>query len=221
MMPLGLHLGSGRSLCILCLGAHCDDIEIGCGGALLSLLSAYADVSVMWVVFSSGTERAAEARRSADSYLTAVERKRVSIESFPDGFFPYRGEEIKRGFEGLKREVAPDLIFTHHGEDSHQDHRLVHELTWNTFRDNTILQYEIPKYEGDLGRPNVYVPLDPAVCDHKIELLMRHYQTQQNKHWFTEETFRAVLRLRGIECRSPSGYAEAFHCPKLALQFKR
>lgn len=218
MLPLVLNRPSGRACRVLCLGAHCDDIEIGCGGALLSMFEASTNYEVCWVVFSSNNERQVEARKSAEAYLRSIAQHTIIIESFPDGFFPYRGEEIKKRFESIRREFEPDVIFTHHGDDSHQDHRKVHELTWNTFRDHVVLQYEIPKYEGDLGRPNLYIPVSESNRQRKVALLMEHYQTQQNKHWFSEDTFNAVLRLRGIESRSPSGYAEGFHCPKLTLQ---
>jgi LmbE family N-acetylglucosaminyl deacetylase len=218
MLPFTVTPPPGRPLRVLCLGAHCDDIEIGCGGTLIATLDAHPTAAVTWVVFSSNGDREPEARRSAEAHLSAVTEKHVVVDAFTDGFFPYEGERLKKRFESIRQAVDPDVVFTHHAGDAHQDHRLVHELTWNTFRDHTILQYEIPKYEGDLGRPNLYVPLDRDSCTRKVERLMRHYRTQQNKHWFTEETFFSIMRIRGVECRSPSGYAEAFHCPKLTLR---
>jgi LmbE family N-acetylglucosaminyl deacetylase len=205
-----------RPLRVLCLGAHSDDIEIGCGGAILRLCRTYPNACFTWVVFSGDERRAAEARSSADSFLSDVREKTVIVEGFRDGFFPYVGAEVKECFERLKP-LSPDLIFTHHRDDRHQDHRLVSDLTWNTFRDHLILEYEIPKYDGDLGSPNFFVHLDETVTDAKIDRIMEHFLTQDNRFWFTRETFRSVLRLRGIESRSPAGYAEGFHCRKVTL----
>jgi len=205
-----------RPLRVLCLGAHSDDIEIGCGGAILRLGRAYPNACVTWVVFSGDERRATEARSSADSFLGDVREKTVIVEGFRDGFFPYVGAEVKEYFEQLKP-LSPDVIFTHHRDDRHQDHRLISDLTWNTFRDHLILEYEIPKYDGDLGSPNFFVHLDETVTDDKIDRIMEHFLTQDDRHWFTRETFRSLLRIRGIESRSPGGYAEGFHCRKLAV----
>jgi LmbE family N-acetylglucosaminyl deacetylase len=203
---------------VLCLGAHADDIEIGCGGTLLKLLAARGGrVSVDWVVFSADERRKAEAVRSAESFLRDAKEANVRIEGFRSSYFPYVGGEVKDFFERLADEGSPDLVFTHHRDDLHQDHRVIAELTWNTYRDHLILEYEIPKYDGDLGRPNVFVPLDRPQCDRKIALLLEGYPSQADKPWFTEDTFRAVLRLRGVESRAPSGFAEAFHGRKLVL----
>jgi len=202
---------------ILCLGAHCDDIEIGCGGTLLKLAATYPSLHVDWVVFSSTPARAQEATASAQHFLEALPNNTVRIFAFRDGFFPYAGAAIKEEFEGLKASCQPDLIFTHYREDRHQDHRLLNELTWNTFRDHLILEYEIPKYDGDLGQPNFFVHLEEVYCQRKIAYLLRHFQSQANKHWFTEETFRALLRLRGIEARAPQLYAEAFYVRKIVV----
>ncbi|MGH7681358.1 MAG: PIG-L deacetylase family protein [Candidatus Eiseniibacteriota bacterium] len=201
---------------ILCLGAHCDDIEIGCGGTLLQLLRARRDIAVRWVVFSSNKTRAREAATAAGLFLKHARAKSVRIEAFRDGHFPYQGAEIKSYFETLKRETTPDLIFTHYRDDRHQDHRMVSDTTWQTFRDATILEYEIPKYDGDFGTPNVFAPLNAAICERKIRYIVRSYRTQHAKPWFTEETLRAVLRLRGVESRAPR-YAEAFYGRKLIL----
>jgi LmbE family N-acetylglucosaminyl deacetylase len=202
---------------VLCLGAHCDDIEIGCGGTLLRLLELKPDLSIVWIAFSSDALRAGEARASAGIFLSDVAEPRVSIETFRGRYFPYVGGEIKEYFDQLAVELDPDVIFTHYRFDLHQDHRLTCELTLNTFRDHLILEYEIPKYDGDVGQPNVYVPLDASQVERKVSTILSCFQSQRDKHWFTEETFRAMLRLRGIESKSPSGYAEAFHCRKLVL----
>ena len=217
MLPLNLGLPAGRRLSVLCLGAHCDDIEIGCGGTMLSLAAERPDTEFRWVVLSSDPVRAAEARAGAEVFLAKARARTLSIESFRNGWFPWAGGEIKEYFEGLKKQVSPDLVFTPWREDRHQDHRVVSDLTWNTFRDHTILEYEIPKYDGDLGRPNLYVPLGAAVAAEKARLVTTVYRSQADKSWMTEETFRALLRLRGIECNAPSGYAEAFHARKVVL----
>ncbi len=200
---------------VLCLGAHCDDIEIGCGGTILKLIEQDPNLSVCWVVFSSNAERSAEAYASAEAFLAGAQEQQIVIKDFRDGYFPYNGAEIKEYFETIKQEFDPDLIFTHYRQDAHQDHRLLCELTWNTFRNHCILEYEIPKYEGDWGAPNFFVQLDEAVCKQKIATILAHFGTQANKHWFSEETFLAILRLRGIESRAPAGYAEAFYGRKI------
>ena len=202
---------------VLCLGAHADDIEIGCGGTILRLLSERPGLSVSWVVFSADRFRAVEAKRSARCFLKGAGRQKVIVKDFRESFFPFRGEAIKEYFEELKGMVQPDLIFTHYREDRHQDHRLLSDLTWNTFRDHVILEYEIPKYDGDLGNPNFYVPLEEEFCRRKIEHVCRFFQTQNNKHWFTADTFLALMRLRGIECAAKTKYAEAFYARKLVL----
>lgn len=217
MLQMWFNERGHRPPTVLCLGAHCDDIEIGCGGAILKMLIERPGTEVRWVVLSSDETRKAEAIVSADRFLDAAGAKTVSVMGFRDGFFPYHGQEIKEYFESLKEQVDPDLIFTHHGADAHQDHRLVHELTWNTFRNHLILEYEIPKYEGDLSQPNLFVPLDEPTCRMKIGYLHDAFPSQNAKPWYCDETFRAVLKLRGIECRAPSGYAEAFHCRKIVL----
>jgi LmbE family N-acetylglucosaminyl deacetylase len=201
-------------LSILCLGAHSDDLEIGCGGTVLRLL-AEREVVVRWMVFGCSGQRSEEAKKSAESILGAVADKHVQIGGFRDGFFPYMGAEIKEAFEALKDQISPDLILTHTRNDVHQDHRLINELTWNTFRDHLILEYEIPKYDGDLGSPNLFVGLEQDVVEKKIRHLMECFPTQRDKRWFDEETFRGLLRLRGIE--AGMRYAEAFYCRKVVL----
>ena len=202
---------------ILCLGAHCDDIEIGCGGNILKLIEQYKKATVHWVVFSSDEERGKEARESATMFLSQAESKNILIKTFTASFFPYQGADIKADFERLKQEVSPNIIFTHYRNDLHQDHRTISELTWNTFRDHLIFEYEIPKYDGDFGSPNSFVHLDDAIVRKKIAFIMESFRSQRGKHWFDEETFTAVLRLRGMESCSPAKYAEAFYCRKMVL----
>ncbi len=203
-------------LSILCLGAHSDDIEIGCGGTILRLLQT-AQCRVTWVVLSATGPRRLEAFASARRFLKGAKSTAIVTKQFKESFFPYHGEAIKEFFERLKRRCAPDLVFTHYRDDLHQDHRIVCELTWNTFRQHHILEYEIPKYDGDLGRPNVYVPLPEDLCNAKVKYLLEGFPTQRNKHWFTEDTFYSLLRLRGIESFAPDKYAEAFYGRKLVL----
>jgi LmbE family N-acetylglucosaminyl deacetylase len=211
-------LADDRIRTILCLGAHADDIEIGAGGTIIKLLNSVGSVAVHWVVLSGNERREEEARASADSFLKDAGGAEVSFGRFRESYFPYIGREIKEYFDRLGAEVRPDVILTHARDDKHQDHRLVCELTWNTWRDRLILEYEIPKYDGDLGIPNTFVALEPDVCDRKIETLLESFPSQSDKHWFSAETFRGLLRLRGIEARSPTGYAEAFYVRKLLLE---
>lgn len=219
MQPLNLGKTGGRALRVLCLGAHSDDIEIGCGGAVLDLLQARPRTQVCWVVFSAAGVRAREARDSARRFLGPRAAASVILHQFRDGFFPAQFESVKEAFEAVARGFQPDLVFTHRREDRHQDHRVVSDLTWNTFRRQLVLEYEIPKWDGDLGAPNSYVPLSPGAMRRKVRLLMQGFATQRSKDWFDEETFRGLARLRGMECRAPSGYAEAFYGRKLALEW--
>ena len=202
---------------ILFLGAHSDDIEIGCGGTILRLVEEYPNLKVTWVVFGASGTRIDEAQKSAELFLSNITEKSIIIKSFRDGYFPYNGTEIKDCFEELKQQLNPDLIFTHYRNDLHQDHRLIEELTWNTWRNHLILEYEIPKYDGDVGNPNFFVPLNDKIRCKKVDLLTKYFQSQANKHWFTPETFNSLMCLRGIECKSLSGYAEAFFARKLAI----
>ena len=206
---------------VLCIGAHSDDIEIGCGGTILRLLREHPNrLEIRWVVFGAAEERRArEARDSAARFLAGAARADVRVESFRDAYMPFDGAAIKDRFESLKNDggFAPDLIFTPWRDDRHQDHRLLSDLTWNTWRDHPILEYEIFKYDGDVGRPNVYAPLDESVCRRKVELLMTGFPSQAGRHWFTDDVFWATLRLRGVECNSPTRYAEAFHGRKVLL----
>jgi LmbE family N-acetylglucosaminyl deacetylase len=215
---LKLELGTDGpgSLRVLALGAHADDIEIGCGGTILRLAATVPELEVYWIVLSAEDSRRDEARAGAEAFLQGVTRAEVEVEGFQDAFFRY-GPEVKEYFERLKAKVSPDLVLTHHGSDLHQDHRLVAELTWNTFRDHLILEYEIPKYDGDLGAPNVFVHLDEDACRHKVRALAGCFPSQAAKPWFDEDVFMALLRLRGMESRSPSGFAEAFYGRKLVL----
>ncbi|AFY52973.1 putative LmbE-like protein [Rivularia sp. PCC 7116] len=214
MIKIHFERADESELKVLCLGAHCDDIEIGCGGTILKLIENYTNINICWVVFSSNEQRALEATASSNIFLKEVSQKTVVINSFPDGFLSFQAKEVKESFEELKQVFFPDLILTHYRQDRHQDHRLISDLTWNTFRNHLILEYEIPKYDGDLGIPNFFVNLDEALCRQKIQYLMSAFPTQSNKQWFTEETFRSIMRIRGIESNSPSNYAEAFHCRK-------
>ena len=217
MMPLNLEHVQGRKLRVLCLGSHSDDIEIGCGGTILRLARERPECEFHWIVFSAIGPRGEEARRSAGEFVAAPRLAQLRLATFRDGFMPFMGDEIKATFEELKKSIAPDLILTHNRQDAHQDHRLVAELTWNTFRDHLILEYEIPKYDGDLGRPSVFVPLSSEICDRKVELLTAMFGSQRDKRWFTQDTFLSLMRLRGMECNAPSGYAEAFYCRKLVI----
>jgi len=200
---------------VLALGAHPDDIEIGCGGTLLRLAAERPDLEVTWAVFAATPERAVEARASAAGFLAGLQAPpRVVVHDFRDGFLPYSGAAVKERFEELKRVVSPDLVLTHYRDDRHQDHRLVSELTWNTWRSHFILEYEIPKYDGDFGSPNFFAPLPPATVDRKVRLLLEHYRSQSGRSWFTADLFRAVTRIRGMEAAAPDGMAEGFYVRK-------
>lgn len=207
----------GLPLTVLCLGAHSDDIEIGAGGTLLSWIDAGVRLHAYWCVLSASGVRADEAGSSAAAFLAGAEKRSIELGKFRDGFFPYYGRDIKTWFEELKARVQPDVILTHRKDDAHQDHREVSRLTWNAFRDHLILEYEIPKWDGDLGQPNVFAPLTAATLERKIALLSKHFGTQRSKDWFDAETFRGLSRLRGVECRAPDGYAEAFVVRKAML----
>jgi LmbE family N-acetylglucosaminyl deacetylase len=202
---------------ILCLGAHCDDIEIGCGGAILKFIQEMKDIKVHWVVFSSDDCRKKEAILSAEEFLKNVNYSNIKINNFRNSYFPYAGAEIKEYFETLKKNISPDIIFTHCRGDLHQDHRVINELTWNTFRNHLIMEYEIAKYDADLGSPNVFVSLDENICGQKINIISRHFKSQADKTWFSEDMFLSVMRIRGMESNSPSGYAEGYYCRKLSL----
>lgn len=202
---------------ILCLGAHSDDIEIGCGGSILRLLELYSNVDVYWVVFSSNEKRRQEAVACAEIFLEKVNKKEIIVKNYKDGFFPFIGSEIKQYFEELKQIFSPDVVFTHFRDDRHQDHRVVSDLTWNTYRDHLILEYEVIKYDGDLGKPNFFVNIDKHICDKKVKYILDSFQSQRSHQWFDEDTFLSMLRLRGIESNSPTKYAEAFYCRKIIM----
>ena len=214
MLPLSFQQQKGLKL--LCLGAHCDDIEIGCGGTIMRLAEEYTGLVAKWVVFTSNPQREREARDSASHFLEKVSSKDVVILKYRDGFLPYEGVGVKTFFEEMKA-FQPDVIFTHFRHDLHQDHRFICDLTWNTFRDHFILEYEIPKYDGDLGNPNFYVPIDRVIADKKIAALQQYFPSQSGKHWFDPETFSSMMRIRGLESVSGSRYAEGFYLRKAVL----
>jgi LmbE family N-acetylglucosaminyl deacetylase len=207
----------GEPLNLLCIGAHSDDIEIGCGGTLLRLLAEVPGSRVHWVVLSATDDREREARASAADFLLDAAEANVQVEHFRESYFPYAGADIKDFFETLKSSDGPDAIFTHHRHDEHQDHRTVAQFTWNTFRDHLIFEFEIAKYEGDLGHPNLYVPLPAALAARKVELLMQHFGSQHRRSWFQPRTFMGVMAVRGVECNAPDGSAEAFHVRKMIV----
>jgi LmbE family N-acetylglucosaminyl deacetylase len=217
MLPLQIGRPDATPARVLAIGAHPDDIEIGCAGTVLKLIEQAAISEVRWLVLSGEGERWNEARRSAEALLDGVPRSEVVVRDFSDGFFPYEGQRIKDFFEQVKADFSPDVVFTHQRADLHQDHRLCCELTWNTFRDHLILEYEVPKYDGDMSAPNAFVPIEERLQRRKIDHLMNHFGSQVSKRWFKEELFASLLRLRGMECNSPSSYAEAFFCRKAVL----
>jgi len=216
-MRLNFDRENTDALKILCLGSHSDDIEIGCGGTILKLVRQFPNSIIHWVVFNATGVRHAEAQHAAELFTGRKNLPGLLLKSFPDGFMPFVGAEVKGVFEELKKVVSPDVVFTHTRKDAHQDHRLICDLTWNTFRDHLVLEYEIPKYDGDMGQPSVFVPLESELCEKKVACLIEAFQSQQAKRWFRKDTFFSVMRLRGMECNSPSGYAEAFYCHKLVI----
>lgn len=217
MLQLGFEKARGSGVSILCIGAHSDDIEIGCGGTVLQILRRYKNCDVTWVVLSAKGLRRREALLSAKRFLKNAQESKLVIKEFKESFFPHCGKEIKPFFEWLKKTVTPDLVFTHYRHDLHQDHRIVCELTWNSFRNHSILEYEIPKYDGDLGQPNIFSPIDTSIAKMKVETLMECFGSQRSRKWFSEDTFYAILRLRGIEANVPTKYAEAFYGRKVLL----
>ena len=217
MMQFILNRKSGQPLTLLCLGAHSDDIEIGCGGTILRLATEHPGSVFHWVVFSATGAREPEARRGSELFTAGGRVESLRLGSFRDGFMPFEGAAVKDFFEELKGKVNPDIVFTHNRNDAHQDHRLLSELTWNTFRNHLILEYEIPKYDGDMGRPNVFVPLSAEQCQQKVHHVMETFASQRSKPWFDEQTFLGLMRLRGMECNAPSGYAEAYYGHKVIL----
>ncbi len=216
MLPFAL---PSRPLTLLFLGAHADDIEIGCGGSVLRLLGETPGSIVWWVVFSASPERRREAQESAARMLADAATTRIVVHDLRDGCLPAARPELKDLFERLKREVvpAPDLIFTHFRDDRHQDHRVISDLTWETFRNHVVLEYEVPKYDGDLGSPNTFIPLSNEIRRRKVAHLLAAFPSQHDKRAFTEETFVALMRLRGLECGAAEGHAEGFCARKLVL----
>ena len=211
-------LQNGDPLKVLCIGCHSDDVEIGCGGTILQWLAKNPNLEFTWMVFAhGGSEREHEARKSFDLFTEKAKKKELIVRDFKDGFFPFEGAKIKTVFEEELKQVKPDLVFTQNRKDAHQDHRLIGELTWNTFRNHLVLEYEIPKYDGDMGQPNFFVPLDKEAYTNKVDYLMKAFQSQRNKRWFEPETFMSLMRLRGMECNAPCGYAEGFYARKLVL----
>jgi LmbE family N-acetylglucosaminyl deacetylase len=204
---------------ILLLGAHSDDIEIGCGGTVLRLAEDASSADVHWVVFSAIGEREGEARASAEDFLSAFANVSVSFHQFRDTYFPDDYGALKDRFTDLANGISPDVIFTHYRKDLHQDHRTISDLTWNAFRDHLILEYEIPKYDGDIGNPNFFVSVPENVHEMKVDKLLRHFASQRGKEWFSEDLLQSIMRLRGMESRSPSGYAEAFYCRKVIFSW--
>ncbi len=217
MINLNVPRAAGEPFTVLCLGAHSDDIEIGCGATLLHFKKILPKVRFHWVVFSAAGLRGREAGKAAELFTSGCD-KEIVIKEFRDGFLPYNGQVVKEFFEEIEQGVNPDLIFTHWQGDAHQDHRLLSELTWNTFRNHLILEYEIPKYDGDLGRPNLFVPLDAPLYETKINYLLETFESQRARRWFDRETFLGLMRIRGMECNAASGYAEGFHCRKMMLE---
>ena len=217
MLRLTLPRDGRGILRLLCLGAHSDDIEIGCGGTIQRVVAEVPGLVVRWIVFSGGERRGTEARNSAAAVLENVSEKQIEILGFRDGYFPSERADIKDFFEAVKRDFDPSLILTHWQNDAHQDHRLLAELTFNTFRDHLVLEYEIPKYDGDLGNPNFFVPLTRAQLQSKIDNISCHFVSQRGRNWFVDETFVAMARLRGIGCNAPEGVAEAFYARKIVF----
>lgn len=216
MTPLRLDFGDAPT--ILCLGAHSDDIEIGAGGTILSLAAQYPDATIHWVVFSGVGERGEEARASAGFFTAGFANRDIRILEYRDGFFPGEFTGLKETFQSIRGACDPDLVFTHYREDLHQDHRMVSDLTWQTFRDHLILEYEIPKYDGDVGRPNLYFPLTATVCEKKLSGIGQFFGSQRGKRWFNRDTFVSLARMRGVECASAFGTAEAFYSRKACVQ---
>ena len=214
----GLRLAHpGEELSILCVGAHSDDIEIGAGGTILGLIASGVKLDVHWCVLSAGGQRSAEARASAEAFLEGSRSSTVDVADFEDSYFPAHSRSIKQWLMDVRSRVHPDVVLTHARLDAHQDHREVNQLTWNIFRDHLVLEYEIPKWDGDLCQPNAYVPLTAAVLERKIELLHEHFGTQRSKDWLDRETFAGLARLRGMECRAPEHFAEAFTLRKAKI----
>ncbi|MDT6940971.1 PIG-L deacetylase family protein [Brucella pseudogrignonensis] len=217
MIDLLSMASSNKPLKLLCLGAHSDDIEIGCGGTILHLISSGIPLDIHWCVLSGNVERHNEAELAALDFLQGASSFQINLASFEDSYFPAQIRDIKSWLMLQRQRQSPDIVFTHRKHDAHQDHRTISELTWNLFRDQLILEYEIPKWDGDLGQPNAYSALSADILKRKIELLLKHFGSQRAKDWFDTETFQGIARLRGMECRAPEAYAEAFFARKIRL----
>ena len=217
MIHSGFEYDEAQGLNIFAIGAHCDDIEIGCGATLLKLFQTYKIGRVKWIVFASTPSRKREAIASAEQFLTEVEQKDIIVLDYRDAFLEQSKFEIKEQFEFFKRDFNPDIVFTHYRQDRHQDHRLLSDLAWNTFRNHLVLEYEIPKYDGDLGIPNLFVEVPKELADRKAQILLDCFESQRGKHWFDKETFLALMRIRGMEAASEGRYAEAFHARKIVM----
>ena len=214
MAMVNLSFDAKKELKLVALGAHCDDIEIGCGGAILKLINDYNVTEIKWIVFASNEQRKKEAITGAKKFLDGLKNVEITVLDYNDAYLSQSAYEIKDFFEALKKQISPDVIFTHYRDDRHQDHRLISDLTWNTFRDHFILEYEIPKYDGDLGQPNFFIALNEEIAAKKVKYVMESYESQSKKHWFDEETFYSLLRLRGIESANINKYSEAFYARK-------
>jgi LmbE family N-acetylglucosaminyl deacetylase len=217
MLRLSPAVPEGRPLQVLLLGAHCDDIEIGCGGTILELIRRFPDIRIFWAVFASNPVREAEARAGAAKFLAGTSGATIQIGKHRDGFFPAEWTSIKEEVEGIRKQFEPDVVFTHYREDRHQDHRVLSDLAWNTFRNHLVLEYEIMKYDGDLGVPNFFVPLTDGQAGDKVRFVREAYASQSGKHWFVDETFTSLMRIRGLECGGAARYAEAFYLRKGVL----
>lgn len=216
MLGLGFDIGD-RPLRVLCIGAHCDDIEIGCGATLATLARGEAEAVVDWVILSGTEQRQGESRAAMRALLGDAARGQLLFGDFEDGRFPAEYGRLKDFFEELKSLEVPDLILTHERDDRHQDHRICNEMVWSTFRDQVVLEFEIPKWDGGLGNPSVYVPVTREAAGLKVDALLSCHGSQRHRDWFTRSTFESLMRLRGIECRATAGLAEAFHARKLVL----
>jgi len=219
MLKPKIFTNTNEALDVLCIGAHCDDIEIGCGGSILSMLNQNPNINLHWHIFTSSPDRKQEALAGARLFGAKAKSLSVNILDFPDGYLPYEGREVKQAMEAIKQSCSPDLIFTHYRHDLHQDHRKIAELTWNTFRNHLIMEYEIPKWDGDMGQPNTFIEIDKIIAEEKIRFLQEAYNSQQKKRWFTDDLFYSMMRIRGMECNSGSQLAEAFYMNKTVLSF--
>jgi len=214
VLPLQLETPAGRPLSILAIGAHPDDIEIGAGGTLLSLAAACPGLQARYLVLTGTAERHEEARSAASAFLPATD-VHIDLHELPEGRFPAVWARVKDALEDVARSCSPDLILAPSRADAHQDHRTIGEIVPTVFRDQLYLGYEIPKWDGDLSQPSMYLPLSADVARRKVELLHKCFPSQRVRDWWDDEVFLGMARLRGMECRAP--YAEAFTCTKSAI----